>query len=225
MNILFIIRKYRYLRGNFFRNFRLQATIRIDLGIMIIGRYFLTFLILIIIYIKHAHFSGIKCFVIICILRNIISAKRVSSFINRLPIFCEILHCGEHHLLLIAFQWVILFITQWVILFITLNIKVKLSCLDIVDIVLLSNACLVIILNLKGLGVIIVTRVISEHVIICELFLFLIECYLLPQAQLALIILRVLRILILIIYSYLVSFHPVNFCFLHLCTYQIFIVI
>lgn len=183
---------------------------------MIIGRYFLTFLILIIINIKHAHFSGIKCFVIICVLRNIISAKRVSPFINRLPIFCEILHCGEHHLLLIAFQQVILFIS--------LNIKVELSSLDIVDIVLLSNACLVIILNLKGLGVIIVTRVISEHVIICELFLFLVECYLLPQAQLALIILRVLRILILIIYSYLVCFHPVNFCFLHLCTYQIFIV-
>jgi hypothetical protein len=216
LNILFIIRKYRYLRGNFFGNFRLHATFRIDLGIMIIGRYFLAFLILIIINIKHAHFSGIKCFVIICILRNIISAKRVSPFINRLPIFCEILHCGEHHLLLIAFQWVILFIS--------LNVKVKLSCLDIVDIVLLSNACLVIILNLKGLGVIIITRVISEHVIICELFLFLVECYLLPQAQLALIILRVLRILILIIYSYLVSFHPINFCFLHLCTYQIFIV-
>lgn len=216
MNILFIIRKYRYLRGNFFRNFRLQAIIRIDLGIMIIGRYFLAFLVLIIINIKHAHFSGIKCFVIICILRNIISAKRVSPFINRLPIFCEILHCSEHHLLLIAFQWVILFISP--------NIKVKLSCLDIVDIVLLSNAFLVIILNLKGLGVIIITRIISEHVIICELFLFLVECYLLPQAQLALIILRDLRILILIIYSYLVSFYPVNFCFLHLCTYQIFIV-
>ena len=163
------------------------------------------------------HFGSIKCFVIICKLWNIISAKRVCFFINWLPIFSEILHRCEHHLLLIAFQRIVLFTG--------LNFKVELRSLDIVNIILLPNACLMIlILNLKWLGIIIVTWGISKHIIISELLLFLIKTYLLPQSMLTLILLRSWMIWGLIVYSDFVSFHPVDFCFLHLGTYQIIII-
>jgi len=95
------------------------------------------------------HFSSIKCFVIICILRNIVPPKGISGFINRLSIFIEILHCSEHHLLLIAFQRVILFISFY--------FKVKLSSLDIINLILFLDARLMIILNVKRLSVFIVT--------------------------------------------------------------------
>lgn len=148
---------------------------------MIIRRYFLSFLIFIIIYIEHSHFCSIKCFVIICVLRNVISTKWISPFICRLSIFSEILHRGKHHLLLITFQWIKLFIR--------FNIKVELSSLNIVNMILLSNAGLMLILNMKWLGVIIIARVISKYIIISELLLFLIKCYLFPQSHLTLILL------------------------------------
>jgi hypothetical protein len=83
---------------------------------------------------------------------------------------------------------------------------------------------MILILNLKWLSVIIVTWGISKHIIISELLLFLIKTYLLPQSMLTFILLRSWMIWGLIVYSNLVSFHPVYFCFLHLGTYQIIIV-
>ena len=137
---------------------------------MIIRGYFLAFLIFIIINVELMHFSSIKCFIIICVLWNIIPAKWICSFIDRFSIFIEILHCGKHHLLLVAFKRVILFIS--------LYFKVKLGSLNVINLILFLDASLMIILNVKRLGVLIVTWGISKHVIIRELFLFLIKCYL-----------------------------------------------
>lgn len=140
---------------------------------MIIRRYFLALFIIVIIDVEHAHFCRVKCFVIICVLWYVISSKRVCPFISWFSILCEVLHGCEHYLLFVAFQWVILFVA--------LNIKFELGSLYVVNIVLFSNAGLVIlVLNMKGLCVIIVTRDISKHVIVSELFLLLIECYLFP---------------------------------------------